>query len=138
MMKFSKNTTGYNYRHPWYYVRGGQMITPKQIRAEVTASDYCGYMAEDIERIADRSEPQRSEKLRQIKADVIRELNSDLSQYRSVALKLHRLRSDETSVEICNDIHTNMSLKYAHIYNCFAHLKYLDSLLSQQGDLFDF
>jgi len=38
---------------------------------------------------------------------------------------------------VCADVHTNLSLKFAHIYNGFTHLNFLDDLPSQQGDLFD-
>jgi hypothetical protein len=31
-----------------------------------------------------------------------------------------------------------MSLKRNHIYNDFAHIVFLEELLSKQGDLFDF
>ncbi len=36
----------------------------------------------------------------------------------------------------CADNHTDISLKYAHIYNDFAHLNYIEDVLAQQGDLF--
>ena len=48
MKKTPKNLTGYNFGHPWYYVLGGEILSPKQIRADVSAGNYQGYMAEEI------------------------------------------------------------------------------------------
>ncbi|MEM7069357.1 MAG: hypothetical protein AAF478_10785 [Pseudomonadota bacterium] len=69
----------------------------------------------------------------------MRELNSDLSDYRVVARKLNQHRKTqgwETPPTCCDDVHTDMSLKYAHLYNGFAHLHFLDELLNKQKDLF--
>ena len=68
------------------------------------------------------------------------QLQSDLSRYRQLAHELRqRRRGNPMDCErpICLDVHTNMSLKFAHIYNDFAHLFFLDDLPSHQGDLFD-
>ena len=132
---------GYNAGHPWYYLLGGKVPTPKQIRADAVAQGYHGYMEERIIAVSQKPEPQRSEKLRQIKADIMRGLVEDISRYRNIALQLHRDRTAhglEENPTCCNDIHTGMSLKYVHIYNGFGHLALLDSLLEQQGDLFDY
>ena len=59
--------------------------------------------------------------------------------YRQVALELRRYRKTTTEIcdPICKDIHTSMSLKYNHIFNEFANLKYIRQSLSYQPDLFD-
>jgi len=132
---------GYHAGHPWYYLLGGAVPTLKQIRNEAVGSGYRGYMAEDIDAAAKRAEPKRSEELRKIRAKVLDDLRSDISRYRQVTFKLHTHRRIsavcENDIISCDDIHTAMSLKHAHIYNGFAHLNTLDNLSEQQGDLFE-
>lgn len=48
---------GYHAGHPWYYLLGGDVPTPKQIQAAAAASDYCGYMAEELSKIDRQCEP---------------------------------------------------------------------------------
>ena len=119
---------GYHAGHPWYYLLGGVVPTPKQIRNEVVGSGYRGYMAEDIDIAAKRAEPKRSEALRnKIRAKVLDGLRSDISRYRQVAFKLHEHpRISATcgkEVISCDNIHTAMSLKHAHIYNGFISIR---------------
>ena len=125
--------------HPWYYLLGGVVPTPKQIQAEAVASDYCGYMADDIRQIDKMSEPKRSDKLRKLQTKFKADLRDDLSRYREVVRELHCERKTNPLRDIpvsCNDVHTAMSLKNAHLYNDFAHLHFLDELLGRQMDLF--
>ena len=42
--------------------------------------------------------------------------------------------AEQEAQPICSDIHTNMSLKHNHLYDDFAHLVYIDDLLSQQPE----
>lgn len=78
----------YSAGHPWYYLLGGGVPTPKQIRAYACAradkKGYRGYLADKIDAAHPKQEPQRSEALRQIKARVISELCNDISRYREV------------------------------------------------------
>lgn len=125
--------------HPWYYLLGGIVPTPKQIQAEAIASNYYGYMADDIRQIDKISEPKRSEKLRKLQTKFKADLAKDLSIYREVVRRLHHERRTNPLMEIpicCDDVHTAMSLKNAHLYNDFAHLHFLDELLGKQMDLF--
>jgi len=132
---------GYHTGHPWYYLLGGMVPTLKQIRNEAIGSGYRGYMAEDIDTGANKAEPKRSEALRKIKAKVLDDLRGDISHYRQVTFKLHAHRrisaTCEKEISSCDEIHTSMSLKHAHIYNGFAHLHTLNNLPEQQGDLFE-
>ena len=60
-------------------------------------------------------------------------------QQQRIACAIRRDRAENpifVEPDSCADIHTDISLKYAHIYNDFAHLNYIDDLLAQQGDLF--
>ena len=98
-------------------------------------------MRDNIYQADKKSEPQRSETLRKIKAKVLCDLWSDISCYRECAnqLRLYRQANDsEYAGGICDDIHTSIGLKHNHIYNDMAHLVLLDSLLTKQKDLFDF
>jgi len=131
---------GYASGHPWYYLRGGTVPTPKQIQAEAIASDYCGYMADDIRKIDKMSEPRRSEKLRELQTKFKADLVSDLSRYRKVVRELHHQRKTNRIIDVpvcCSDVHTAMSLKNAHLYNDFAHLHFIEGLLGKQLDLFE-
>lgn len=132
---------GYSSGHPWYYHLGGKRLSLKEIQAEVIASGYRGYRADDIENADQMAEPKRSETLRRLRADANRSLREDVSRYRELARKLtaHRRASgDEPTGGICDCVHTNIGLKHNHIYNQFAHLHFIDSLLAKQGDLFGF
>ncbi len=78
--------------HPWYYLRGGRVPPPKLILADALVHNYRGYMADTIEAVANKQEPQRSEKLRQIKAEVLEELSKDITRYRECARDLRDYR----------------------------------------------
>lgn len=139
MKKKTENLTSYNFGHPWYYVLGGKILSPKQIRAEVSAGNYQGYMAEEITAVDNKQEPYRSEALRAFKAKFLNDLAEDISRYRQIACAIRRDRVENPvfiEPDSCADNHTDISLKYAHIYNDFAHLNYIEDLLAQQGDLF--
>ena len=132
---------GYHAGHPWYYLLDGDIPTLKQIQAEAIASGYQGYAAADIAAIDSKPEPKRSELLRAKKTKFETDLREDISRYRKLVRELRQYRRDNRLTEIpvcCDDIHTSMSLKHAHLYNDFAHLHYLDELLNKQKDLFDF
>ena len=140
-IKLLKEHQGRHSGHPWYYLLGGIVPTPKQIQAEAVASDYCGYMADDIRQIDKMSEPKRSEKLRKLQVKFKADLARDLLRYREVVRELHHERRTNPLQEIpvcCDDVHTAMSLKNAHLCNDFAHLHFLDELLGKQMDLFAF
>jgi len=142
MAKYVKSLNehrGYHAGHPWYYLLGGDVLTPKQIQAEAIASDYCGYKADDLRKIDNQLEPKRSDSLRKWQAKFKADLKSDLSIYREVARELRHEREINPLKEIpvsCSGVHTAMSLKHAHLYNDFAHLHFLDELLGRQLDLF--
>ncbi len=129
----------YDTGHPWYYFLGGSILTVKQIRDEVQADGYCGYLESYIAEADRKPEPQRSAMLRKFKRRAIDDLKRDLSGYRKRVLEMHRHRKQNPKSGVwraCDDVHTNISLKYNHLYNDFAHLIYLDDLLNRQGDLF--
>jgi hypothetical protein len=142
MQKLSSLTAAnYSAGHPWYYFLGGTILTPRQILEDTRTSGYKGYLRDDIAAIDKKSEPIRSDKLRQIRAETIKKLKSDLSRYRQCALQLHRHSKTElpiNAVMSCNDIHTAISLKHNHLVNGFAHLITVDDLFNRQGDLFGF
>jgi hypothetical protein len=131
----------YGAGHPWYYLLGGAVLTPKQIKANVIRSGYKGYLGEEIAATDRKPEPQRSQALKKFRARAMEELKRDISGYRRRALELHRYRAANPIPEspaCCADIHTNISLKHNHLVNDFAHLITIDALLEVQGDLFGF
>jgi len=134
------NHQSYSPGHPWYYKLDGAVHKPKQILTAVKNDSYQGYLAEDIKQADGKHEPQRSSALRNLREAVTIRLHADLERYREVVCDLRRYRlTDQQEVQpICSCVHTSMSLKYNHIYNDFAHLIYIDELLSQQPDLFGF
>lgn len=137
----TSRANSYGAGHPWYYLLGGSVQGPKQILYCVKASGYQGYMADAIHEADSKPEPQRSQVLRSIRAQVKDDFRRDLSRYRALACELHTYRQHNGLVSeqpVCADIHTNISLKYCHIYNDLAHVLLLDDLLSRQPDLFDF
>ncbi|MBO6814514.1 MAG: hypothetical protein JJ891_06620 [Rhizobiaceae bacterium] len=130
---------GYNAGHPWYYLLGGAIPTPKQIQAEARLEGYRGYAKDDIEKIDQMKEPQRSEQLRQMKSKFMKDLRRDLSWHRRLVRELRRYQCEHPLTErptVCAEIHTSMGLNHSHLFNDFGHLIYLDELLSKQGDLF--
>ncbi|SEN96922.1 hypothetical protein [Palleronia pelagia] len=133
------DTRGYRPGHPWYYLLGGEVLPPKVIRLEARLAEYKGYRQEEILSAARRPEPQRTRLLNKIREEVRHSLSANISRYREVARELHAYRKEHAGQPIptCSDaVHTSMSLKYAHIYNDFAHINLLDAL-PQQVDLFD-
>jgi hypothetical protein len=135
----SPTRCGYDTGHPWYYLLGGTILRPKQIREDVRKSGYRGYLSEDIAAADKKSEPQRSKALRNLRTRAMEELMHDISGYRRRALELHRYRAANFLTEpptSCAEIHNNISLKHNHLYNDFAHLITIDELLNVQMDLF--
>ena len=133
------DTRGYRPGHPWYYLLGGEVSPPKVIRFEARLAEYKGYRQEEILSAAGKPEPQRTKLLNKIRDDVRHSLSANTSRYREVARELHayrRAHAGEPLPSCSESVHTSMSLKYAHIYNDFAHLDLLDSL-PQQASLFD-
>lgn len=131
---------GYNPGHPWYFLLGGRILFPSEIKASVIARGYRSYMQDEIAKIANRPEPRRSRELEKLRVDFVRDLRRDISRYRGLACQLRRMREEHPLTEIpiaCDDIHTAMSLKHNHIFNDFAHLIEIDRHSMQQGDLFD-
>ncbi len=132
----------YSPGHPWYYLLGGAVPMPRVIMFRVRAKGYKGYLRQDIEEADSKSEPQRSEALRNIRAKAYRELLRDLSGYRRVARALSQYRLAQCPNAplpvACDPVHQSISLKYNHLYNDCAHLIWLDALLARQGELFAF
>jgi hypothetical protein len=140
-MEKTVSHASYNAGHPWYYLLGGRVLSPKQIKASVERSLYQGYLADYIASADKKSEPHRSKALRDLRAGAAHQLRRDLSGYRRRVLELHRYRATSPLTEpptCCAEIHTNISLKHNHLYNDFAHLITIDALLSMQTDLFGF
>ena len=142
MQKLSSLTyNDYSAGHPWYYFLGGKILMPKQILEQTRASGYKGYLADDTAAVDQKTEPTRSDKLRQLRAEIFDKIKADLSRYRQCAFALHRHPKIEfpiTKVISCDDVHQAICLKHNHLVNGFAHLIYIDELLSKQGDLFGF
>lgn len=137
-MTYSQN--GYSSGHPWYYLLGGDILKPRQILKAVIEENYKGYKADKILDADQKEEPIRSEQLRQMKAEILNELWDDISSYRQYAFQLRKLRSQNNAATeqfVCQDIHTNISLKHNHIYNAMAHLHLVNNALNKQKDLFD-
>ncbi len=135
-----KKYRGYHAGHPWYYLLGGDIAKPRQILNLVRLGDYRGYAEADIKAADHKHEPKRSSELRKFQRKFEADLKQDLSRYRALVRQLHAERTQEPPrepLQSCNDTHTAMSLKFSHLINDFAHLVYLDDLLSRQGDLFD-
>lgn len=125
--------------HPWYFMLGGPIPTPKAIRQMVLSEGYYGYDRERIRAIAAKPEPHRSRELDSMRAKVKAALRQDISYYRRLAFELRRLRDEGHVSEeqgVCDDIHVSLGLKLSHIYNGFGHLALLDQYPAQQGDLF--
>ncbi len=138
-MKPSICSNGYNAGHPWYYVLGGRVQSPKQILQAVKEQGYQGYMAADIAEANRKPGQKRTQALRTLKAQILTELKKDMSAYRQYACWLRQYRQKHELSEIaptCEGVHIAISLKYSHVYNDLAHLHTLDHLLAAQPDLF--
>ena len=125
---------GYCAGHPWFYVRGNKVLTPKQIKQDVMVSNYRGYWKDEILAIDKQTEPKRTEKLNKLRQEILQDLKLDISRYRQCALELHRFRKaygQSYNPVSCDDIHTSIGLVHNHIYNRFAHLILLDELDTQ-------
>jgi hypothetical protein len=141
MRKLSSSSyRNYNTGHPWYYHLGGPVLKPKQILETTRYSGYKGYRSDNLIKMNDKIEPERSNHLRKTRVEMVVHLQADLHRYRQCALELKRYRDrkgDFTDTPpSCDDVHTNISFKHNHLVNGFAHLITIDELLSKQGDLF--
>ncbi len=124
--------------HPWYYVLGGHVHGPKAILSHVQQRGYKGYRAEQVEKTNAKEEPHRSEVLRLMRNKALADYRQDLSCYRGLARELHYDRKiNGLTADGCKSIHTNLSLKYNHLFNDLAHLFTLDEHLAVQPDLFE-
>lgn len=140
-MARNDSQTGYDPGHPWYYLRGGKILSFKEIRQSVIESGYQGYMIDRIQDADDKIEPRRSELLRTIRAEVIATFRSDAHFYRSCATALRQRRAkglDAKQPRCCEEVHQSIALKHNHLFNDFAILIVLNDRLSQQMDLFNF
>jgi hypothetical protein len=130
---------GYSPGHPWYYLLGGAVLMPRAILEQTRASGYRGCSAAAIEAADRLAEPKRSASLRALHQRFYEDLQCDLSRYRACVRNLRldrkRWRRPERPTQ-CDDVHVAISLKHNHLVNDFAHLVWLEELLSQQGDLF--
>jgi len=136
----TERATGYNPGHPWYYLRGGCVQTPRQIIETVKERQYKGYKSDDIQKANSKPEPQRSEALRKIRNEVYEDFRSDLSIYRETVCDLRKYRKEHRLVTEklgFDQVHGDVALKYNHLFNDLAHLLRLDELLSYQLDLFN-
>lgn len=127
---------GYNASHPWYYVRGGSVLSPRTILEMTRGSQYRGYKREYIQKADNMEEPKRSEELRRLRETCLAEIKDDISIYRRCVRELSAYRETGCKELDCKDVHVSMSLKVSHLTNDFAHLIWLDDLLSVQADLF--
>lgn len=132
---------GYGAGHPWYYLLGGAVLSPKQIRDNVRQSGYRGYLLDEITAAGNKPEPQRSRALRQLHTRAVEAFRQDMSGYRRCALQLHRYRAAnpmDVCPTRCDNIHTAIGLKHNHLVNDLAHLITIDAMLTVQADLFGF
>ena len=98
-----------------------------------------GYRETEIAALHQRPEPQRTRSLDALRTEVRQTLCRDLAVYRRYVCQLNRERREQPEppepLSRCSEVHTALSLKYAHLFNGFAHLMMLERL-PRQGDLF--
>ena len=139
-MVFQPYTIGsYTPHHPWYYALRGFPIPLKQIRVMSRRHTQPGYMQPEIEKAAELSEPARSERLRKMRDEFKRRLETDVQRYRAVRRCLidrRRTTPDDPEAPDCQTPHTEISILVSHLFNDFLHLELLETHLSKQRDLF--
>ena len=118
----------YKPSHPWYYRLGEKPPSLKAIRENAIHQKYQGYLSDDIAKARRHSEPKRSEQLQQYITKITADLWRDIACYRQLR-RHYALLSLEGKLnenpDICNDIHTSLSLKHNHLSNHFIHLHQL-------------
>ncbi|PTW61688.1 hypothetical protein C8N35_102403 [Breoghania corrubedonensis] len=129
---------GYHASRPWYYLLGDPILKPRAIKALATASGYRGYRADEIVAVDRLLEPKRTRKREAIERQVLLKLRTDLARYRELAHYL-RIRKGFEGVSgnpsQCEDMDVALSLKFAHVYNGYAHVAVLEQLGSHQMSL---
>lgn len=118
----------YKPSHPWYYKLGGKPPSLKAIRDYAITQKYHGYLSDKIAKARRHSEPKRSEHLRHITDNITAYLQRDITIYRQLRrhyalLTLQRKLNQNPNV--CDDIHTSLSLKHNHLSNHFIQLHQL-------------
>jgi len=74
-----------------------------------------------------------------LKSEKLGLMKRSLPRYRQLARELRFARMDGldcSSVAICNDVCTNISLVFCHMLNAFWNIRDIESALAKQGDLF--
>lgn len=131
---------GYDSGHCWYYRLGGKILTLTEIRKSVEGGTYAGYLAGDIEKIANKKEPKRSQDARALRTHIEDELARDARMYveagNRVRYRRRWLGPYQDEVRLFDEPFTAISLKHNHLYNGFANLRTLDNLTNQQMELF--
>ncbi|MAR92709.1 MAG: hypothetical protein CML06_17785 [Pseudomonadales bacterium] len=128
--------------HPWYYKLGGKIQSPTQIMLEVKAEQYRSYLKDRIEAIDKKPEPNRSNKMKELKLHCRNELKRDLDRYRDLIVELRAHRKQHGEVDessSCAELYVSLSLKYSHIFNHMGALNYINELMMKapkQYDLF--
>jgi hypothetical protein len=130
--------TGYPPSHPWYYLQGGTVFRPLTIKAYVLITGYKGCRADEIAAADRLPEPKRSRKLAALKAEVLAGLRTDMARYRHLACALRMRRRTEgvaAALVRSDDLDTALGLKFAHLYNGYAHLVALEALGQEQLEM---
>lgn len=134
----SPESGGYSYGHPWYYIKGGDILSAEEIEANAIASTYRGYMPDDLDRLDALAEPRRSQELRALRGKFRIQLDRDLSRYLEIAVQIAEMReAGDAEALKGSGLPTAISLKHNHLYNDYAILNEIAVMLKQQADLFD-
>ncbi|MEM9676678.1 MAG: hypothetical protein AAF890_01370 [Pseudomonadota bacterium] len=129
---------GHDCGESWYYALGGPVLTIKQIKAKVEASDHRGYLENELRSIDAQPEPRRLELFLHYREEFRAELAENLSSYRRAVRKLNEYRAScqqKAPPTECHKVHTEISVTYALLTIDFGHLALIDDLLSKQPEL---
>lgn len=128
---------GHDCGEPWYYALGGPVLTIKQIKAKVKASNHRGYLENELPLIDAQPEPRRLELFLHYREEFRAELAENLSSYRRAVRKLNEYRASsqqKAPPTYCHEVHEEMSVTYALLTIDFGHLALIDELLSKEPD----
>ncbi|CAE7394299.1 unnamed protein product, partial [Symbiodinium microadriaticum] len=123
---------GYKPTHPWYYVLGGAIPTPRQIKSYGLVTGLPDFMLENVIAANNKPEPQRSAELQLLRQKALKRLRQHLSRYRQVASALRAHRLTENGDPAFDEKHSDIAFKFTHTCIAFAVLQTIDKLPTQR------
>lgn len=124
---------------PWYYRDGGKRLTLKEIRHSATPSELTGVLARQVASAEKLPEPQRTERLDRLHANVRAEVRTQITAYRHAARTLNAYRrafpDGREGHTVCAEAHSGLYVAACYLRFAFAAMRIVEGKAPQQLSL---